>query len=362
VNHHRRHAAGALAILSLLALAAAPAWGQVGDEWSFVVTPQVWLSHIAKNGFAAAPNSGAVAAGMYPFFNDTVTADTPFPSVSRSKNDVSPQWGLQLAAQRGRLTLAGAFQIVNFTTYNDITFAPQEEGARLCAVANSQSACVGSGDRWAREVVDTTRLDVDVAASYFFPGVVANRIDVSVGAGLKFIYASAERRYTRLSGTAATLQKLVFLNVFSDLSGLYTGCSDDACISRTSHQRAKERSFLYGLTVPVSATLLVTDDARWRLGLGVIPMIGAETRDDYDIVYSVRPTTVLTLPIRVPVERLDGTTFAYGATADATVRWSITETLSAYAGMRVQYIKGHEIYLAYGPLFGVSYRFGGATP
>jgi hypothetical protein len=34
-------------------------------------------------------------------------------------------------------------------------------------------------------------------------------------------------------------------------------------------------------------------------------------------------------------------------------------TLSVYAGMRVQYIHAHEKYLAYGPLVGMSVRFGG---
>jgi hypothetical protein len=59
------------------------------------------------------------------------------------------------------------------------------------------------------------------------------------------------------------------------------------------------------------------------------------------------------------VNRLDGTTLAYGVTADATLRWILSDTLSVYGGMRVQYIKGHEQFLAYGPLIGMSVRFGG---
>jgi hypothetical protein len=32
---------------------------------------------------------------------------------------------------------------------------------------------------------------------------------------------------------------------------------------------------------------------------------------------------------------------------------------SAYAGMRVQYFNGHDTYLAYGPVVGMSVRLGG---
>ena len=62
------------------------------------------------------------------------------------------------------------------------------------------------------------------------------------------------------------------------------------------------------------------------------------------------------------VNRQDGTKFAYGVTSDMTVRWLINETFSAYAGMRVQYINAHDKYLAYGPLVGMSVRFGGSDP
>jgi hypothetical protein len=64
-------------------------------------------------------------------------------------------------------------------------------------------------------------------------------------------------------------------------------------------------------------------------------------------------------PLPLRINRQDGTTFAYGVTADAVVRWILNDAVSAYAGMRVQYINGHDEYLAYGPLVGMSVRFGG---
>ena len=90
-------------------------------------------------------------------------------------------------------------------------------------------------------------------------------------------------------------------------------------------------------------------------------MIGVETRNDNNVVYSFTPPATFIsgqLPLSGRVNRA-GITLAYGVTADATVRWIVNETLSAYAGMRVQYINGQDTYLAYGPLVGMSLRFGG---
>lgn len=197
-------------------------------------------------------------------------------------------------------------------------------------------------------------MDVDLSASYFFPDVVTDWLDAALGAGFKFIYADATRNFADMSQVAAAL------NFASP--GLYTICYRNPCNSaniRTS-DRVTETSYLYLATFPMNASFHLTRDARWLLPLSVTPMIGAEVRDDKNVAYSVNlPSNTSQLPTNPPtVNRLDGTAFAYGVTADATVRWIINETVSAYAGMRVQYIKGHNEYLAYGPLFGMSVRFG----
>lgn len=352
----RRRAIGPLLLLAVLgAWMPSPAGAQEGSTWSFVVTPQVWLSRIAKNGFAPPPNSALVgglgiADPSGQFFQD------PFPSDSEPKNSVNPQLGFQLAAQNGRLTLAGAFQYVDFTTYNDIRYSPANSDLPACV---SATLCISKGEHWAREKVDTTRLDFDLAASYFFPDVIHDRVDASIGAGFKFIYAKAERTHTRLSPIAAIIDTTLRSVGGGPVStGLYTTCPDP-CNVPTFRQRVKGESWLYGVTMPMNATVHLSRDATWLLPLSVSPLIGAETRDDQNVVYSVSlPENRRDLRLPVPVNRLDGTTFAYGVTADASVRWIINESLSAYAGMRVQYIKGHETYLAYGPLIGMSYRFG----
>lgn len=359
MNNRRRCAASVLAVLALAALVApAGASAQGSDGWSFVVTPQVWLSHIAKNGFAAAPDT-AIVGGVFVLDAKGNFATNAFPSEQSPRDTINPQWGLQLGAQKGRLTLAGAFQYVEFTTHNDITFnSPQNQPLCLSEVFGVPGLpCSESGQRWAKELVDTTRLDIDVAASYFFPALLGDRIDASVGAGFKFIYASAERRYSQHSPAADFLDNSPLLQP----PGLYTICRESPCGNDTVtfKRRVREKSYLYGVTFPLNATTHLTRDGRWLLPFSIAPLIGAEYRDDRDVVYRFNlPSAPTQLQGPPEVKRLDGTTFAYGVTADLSLRWIITETLSAYAGMRVQYIKGHDTYLAYGPLLGMSFRFG----
>jgi len=206
---------------------------------------------------------------------------------------------------------------------------------------------LGRGGRLATEFLDTNRFDLDLAASYFFPDVVPGWLDFSIGGGVKAIYAEATRKFRRLSVLAAEVSAL-------PPPGLYLICRKDNCLQ--THEtdftdRVKTKTWEYGVTVPMNTTLHLSRDGKWLLPLNVSPFLGAETRDDRDVVFKFNDNGT--------VRRLDGTTFAYGATADASVRWLLTDTLSFYSGFRVQYIKGHEQYLAYGPLFGMSYRFGG---
>src|SRR5262245_11228837 len=89
-------------------------WAQA-DEWSFLVTPQLWYTHIAKNGFAA-PSFGS-ANTVITNSSGQITDANPFGAKNSQPVDWGyPQWGIQLAAQKGRLTLAGAFQRVDFET------------------------------------------------------------------------------------------------------------------------------------------------------------------------------------------------------------------------------------------------------
>lgn len=100
-----------------------PEPADLGDRWSFIVSPQVWVSHITQNGFAAAPNSALQGRFLVASTTGAIQS-IPFPSESNANETVNPQWGIQFAAQKGRWSFATAFQYVTFETRNDLTYAP----------------------------------------------------------------------------------------------------------------------------------------------------------------------------------------------------------------------------------------------
>jgi hypothetical protein len=332
------------------------AQAQAGDSWSFVITPQVWLSHIAKNGFASPPEDNGFG-GFLILDPGTGQIFNPLTASTSSSDAINPQWGIQFAAQKGRLTLAGAFQYVNFQTQNDLRWvAPSVD---ICFPPGFPECQIQTGQQYAQEQVKTTRMDVDFSASYFFPDVVRNRLDASLGGGLKFVYATSFRQYRNLSPFADTLN--FFVQALGLGTGLYTVCSADDCIDGVTRGSVNEDSQIYGATFPMNATLHLTNDARWLLPFSITPLLGVEHRNDHDVVYSISlPANIDQLsPDTIHVNRLDGWKFAWGFTSDLMVRWIITDAVSAYAGMRVQYIQGFNKYLGYGPLIGMSVRFGG---
>ncbi len=311
-----------------------------GDDWSFVITPQVWISHILKNGFGAA---GTVAPGGT--FIDCGGGPGSCGRIEQTPYDaLNPQWGVQFAAQKGRLSLAAAVQYVTFETRNDYIYDPEDGFTRAFPLITGGVTTISPGEQFAQEFVYTTRVDMDLSASYFFPDVVKDRLDFSIGGGFKFIYANASRQFANMSQLAAGINALV-------PSGLYLICKQDDCSDFNFKDRVKEYSYIFGVTMPLSAVWRLTDDARWLLPVSLTPLLGAEIRNDENVVYAFNNNGT--------VKRLDGTKFAFGFTADATLRWLINETFSAYAGMRVQFIEGFNQYLAFGGLVGMSVRFGG---
>src|SRR5262249_30363725 len=145
---------------------------------------------------------------------------------------------------------------------------------------------LNSGSLWANEFVDTTRMDVDLSLSYFFPDVLP-RVDASVGTGFKFIYASATRQYFDLSPTAAA-----FTSPAAGFpAGLYLICHPDVINNqaaqtncpgpnRTNRPKVHEDSQIYGATFPMTATVNLTSDSKWLLPVTLSPMIGLEHRND----------------------------------------------------------------------------------
>src|SRR5262245_41896714 len=120
-----------------------PAPATAEDGWSFVITPQVWISHIAKNGFTGG-TPGNVGIGLIDPTNGNFL-QAPFTTTKSTSTDaLDPQWGLQVAAQKGRLTLAGAFQYVTFETRNDVAYTPSN-GLPIAAIDLNNPFCVVFG-------------------------------------------------------------------------------------------------------------------------------------------------------------------------------------------------------------------------
>lgn len=333
---------------------------QESSEWSFVLTPQIWLSHISNNGFATSATSATF--GIFVQAPAGSSTDLKLRSESDPASPVDAQWGLQFAGQKGPWTVAGSMQYAGFTTNNDYFLTSRVLFLNQLSPNQFLIGNFPSGTNFIQEKVETDRYDFDLATSYFFPGVVSDMVDVSVGIGSKFIYAVADRKIRgsqslQLNQCGATLASCQPVQPVP-IPKLYLTCKEDDCSDAKGESTVKSRSYMYGITFPTSTAFHLSQDKKWLLPLNVTPFIGAETRDDNDVVYATRPDA--SAPHGVTVKRLDGTTFAYGVTADALVRYVSDIGLSAYLGMRVQYLEGHDKFLAWGPLVGLSLRFGGS--
>lgn len=329
----------------------APAWAQA-DGWSYVFTPQLWTSHIAKNGFAATNELAGLSS-----------VNNSFRAHPEPADPLDPQWGFQFAAQKGRWTVAMGFQYVDFETRNDINLARGPQCVLVGGVCQA-GTLINEGETVATELVQTTRADLDLAASYFFPDVVKDRLDLSLGGGIKLIYAHASREFVDLNGAASTVVGNRARNQERP-SGLYVICKHDNCADAMtasaaapfpkSKDHANTDSLLAAVTIPMAGTYHLAN--RWLASLSVSPLVGIEYRDDRDVVYRFKGPTFATRA--VTVDRQDGTALALGGTSDLVFRHLLTDTVSVYGGARLQYINGLSEFLAYGPLFGMSVRFGG---
>ena len=323
------------------------------NEWWVTFTPQVWLSHIAKNGFAA--NTTPITLN----FGNPFRAAENINVESGPTSAIDPQWGGQLSVNRGNWTLAVAAQYVSFTTRNDVTSVGDNvltQGGRVAVLSN--------GATLGQEFVETDRFDLDVAATHFFSDVVKNILDVNAGMGFKFIYASASRNYSN----GATLTNLIAPGLPPNpnptpASFNYFVCSGAVLDTSTLagcqvKNRVQEDDYFYGATFPISLNFHLSQNNKWFLPVNLAPFLGAEVRNDRNVVYAVAPGPSGGNTSPFQIKRLDGTAFAKGVTADAGVRYAFDNGIALYGGFRVQFIEGLEQYLAWGPLVNMSVRFG----
>jgi hypothetical protein len=333
---------------------AAPPASLVADEeeegWTFVITPQLWAPHIDSGGFAGNSNlqtvSNVLAANGI--------SDGRFKGAnSEAVDDLDLQWGFQLGAKKGRWAIGLSYQSSDFETRTDMVY-------HGTGFSDPNVGSLSPGEVAAQEFVNTSRTDVDFAMSYTFPDVMPNRLDLAAGLGLKMIYADSVRYYSNLNQFVATVNAIPPPGLYDICHGGKT-CDDGTGVPGAGEkfdQRVKSTTWMYGATIPLTAVLHLTEDAKWLLPISVAPFLGAETRDDHHVIYKVNHDAA---GFATTVDRQDGTFFAYGVTADARLSWALSDSLSAYLGMRVQYMNGDspnsDAYLAYGPLLGISASF-----
>jgi hypothetical protein len=340
-----------LAVVLVLSLCMAAGVEAQEDKWSFVFTPQLWMANIAENGFAPPGRIGST-----PFAATAVVQGVPRnlavtiseQSIDRGDSDPGsifyPQWGGQLAAQYRRWTIAVGAQYVSFTTTTPL-IRNDSPGPFTCQFTSPGPgtppfvpfSCnvlfgtvnTGAGANIGTEKVRTDRTDVDLILSYFVPDVVKDVLDVSIGAGFKWIRASGQRELINTPGTV--FPPLGVSNTLAPLQYIYAD-------GRMSNSASFLDNF-YGLTIPTSLSFQLTRDKKWLLPVTMVPFLGYERQDD----------------------QVNGlkTAFAYGGTFDAGVRYVFDNGVALYAGYRAQVIQGVERYFAQGPLFNMSVRFGG---
>lgn len=300
------------------------------DKWSIVFTPQVWVEHVEKNGFA--PAATTLGAGSFPIlFRGSLFLGEAFfiPGSFRARDTfptsvVYPQWGGQLAAQHGPWTFGIAAQYVSMEHRTDY----ETTGAQVpCSVPNIVSgACnVPAGRLLATELLRTDRLDIDATATYFFADMVKDLLDLSTGLGVKWIRASGHRTLDSAGNLTALGSTMTY--------------TLDGANGRKLTNHATFLDNFYGATIPTTLNFHLTRDGKWLLPATLTPFLGYEDR----------------------VDQVNGaqSSFAYGGTFDAGIRYVFDNGVALYAGYRGQAIQGNDLYLAHGPLVNMSVRFGG---
>ena len=148
------------------------------------------------------------------------------------------------------------------------------------------------------------------------------------GWAAKFIYATASRTFNNgVSPNGVEPSCSLTIYALCQPTHTFSGFCHEGPLPE-SEPRVRRQS-LYGVTFPVSLNFHLTQNKKWFLPVNVSPFLGAETRNDRNVVYATQPTTN---PDVFNIVRQDGTVFAYGATADAGVRYLFDNGIGLYGG------------------------------
>jgi len=320
------------------------------DKWSFVFTPQVWFENVRNNGFAASNNTSGFAQGTFIQIIPSTALDS---TGADPTSTFFPQWGGQLAAQYGRWTFGVAAQYLSFETSNTFTTTstpfPCSPGFPICvAGAPISFSPPFQGDKLFTEIINTDRTDVDMTATYFFPDVIKDVLDVTTGLGFKWIRASGHRTISNVNTGSLGANSSIFGivpaqyirkscgNVNSFVSTFNTTFSaPDDCLTN----RASFLDQYYGATIPTTLNFHLDQGGKWLLPVTITPFLGSEGSSDQVLGWQ--------------------TAFAYGGTFDIGARFVFENGVAIYGGWRGQAIQGINLFFAQGPVFNMSVRFGG---
>ena len=322
------------------------------DKWSFVFTPQVWFENIRNSGFSAATNAGAAILNgvTSPPIYGIVSVPTLKTDGSDPTSTFFPQWGGQFAAQHGPWTFGVAGQYLSYETSQEFSI----QDSTTCTFGGSQTKCFNpllNGQRLFTEKIDTDRVDVDVTATYFFPDVIKDVLDVTTGLGFKWIRASGQRT---LTNNGAHLFQAGGVGVPS-VNYILKSCGNLDSFARSMNSaiaaggpsfdpgncQRNQTSFLdqqYGGTIPTTLNFRPTRDGKWLVPVTMTPFLGAEVRTD-QILGSENK-------------------FAYGGTFDVGVRYVFDNGIAVFGGWRGQVFQGIDLFFSQGPVFNLSVRFG----
>lgn len=349
-------------LLLAIALFLLPAAGAEAQEWSFVFTPQLWFENVRNSGFAAAANAGGSEFAFGGTRSTYAVVPTKYLKTDGSQptSELFPQWGGQFAAQYGRWTFGVAGQFLHYETTQE--FFIQDQSIALCGVPPVGASCPGPsssntfannllGHKLFTEKTSTDRVDTDVTATYFFPDVIKDVLDVTTGLGFKWIRASGQRTlinngaHVNVGGGSGVPSFSYILKSCGNVESFAAGINGNGLGTFTRDPGNCERtqaSYLdqfYGMTIPTTVNVHATQDNKWLIPVTVSPFIGYEVR----------------------VDEVTGAanSFAYGGTFDVGVRYVFDNGIAIYGGWRGQVFTGNDLFFSQGPVFNMTVRFGG---
>src|SRR5262245_21056190 len=318
------------------------------DTWSFFFTPQVWLENVRNSGFAPTTNAGGANFG---FGYGVVPTKYLRTDGSQPTSDFFPQWGGQFAAQYGRWTFGVASQYLHYETTQDFFIQAQS-----IAICGSQAPCSGPGKtttfdpslfgaKLFTEKVSTDRVDTDATATYLFPDVIKDVLDVTTGLGFKWIRASGQRTLINNGAHVSSVPSFSYILKSCETPQSFATSINNtpagAAVDPDNCQRT-QTSFLdqfYGMTIPSTFTLRLSRESNWQFPITASPFLGYEQRVDQVLGAA--------------------NSFTYGGTFDIGVRYIFSNGIGVYAGWRGQAFNGVNLFFSQGPLFNLSVALGG---